>query len=351
MAFENGVIDFRSDTVTHPTLTMRKAMANALVGDDVYGEDPTINTLEQKSAELLGKEAALFTASGTMANLIAVLTYCGRGDEAVMGNNGHTFLHEVGGISALGGVFPQLISNQLDGTLALTDIRNAIREEDIHHPETKLFILENTQNHCGGIPLSIEYINRVADILTTRNIRLHIDGARIFNASVALGIEPSTLVKTADSVMFCLSKGLCAPVGSILCGSDEFIHKARKIRKQLGGGMRQAGILGAAGIVALDEMIERLEEDHQRAKNLAEGMKELPGIVFEKGFPQSNMVFIELSENAKISADNLIKGMAEINILIGMSGPRSFRFVTHYWINDQDVDKFLVKMKHLLEGA
>ena len=351
MAFENGVIDFRSDTVTHPTLTMRKAMANAPVGDDVYGEDPTINTLEQKSAELMGKEAALFTASGTMANLIAVLTYCGRGDEAVMGNKGHTFLHEVGGISALGGVFPQLIPNQLDGTLALTDIRNAIREEDIHHPETRLFVLENTQNSCGGIPLSKGYTNKVADILNPRNIRLHIDGARIFNASVALGIEPSALVETADSVMFCLSKGLCAPVGSILCGSNEFIQKARKIRKQLGGGMRQAGILGAAGIVALDEMIERLEEDHLRAKNIAEGMKELPGIVFEKGFPQSNMVYIELSEDARISADNLIKGMAEVDILIGMSGPRSFRFVTHYWITDQDVDKFLVKMEHLLEGA
>ncbi len=251
----------------------------------------------------------------------------------------------------MGGVFPQLIPNQLDGTLALTDIRNAIREEDIHHPETRLFILENTQNHCGGIPLSREYTNMVADILNPRNIRLHIDGARIFNASVALGIEPSALVEKADSVMFCLSKGLCAPVGSILCGSSEFIHKARKIRKQLGGGMRQAGILGAAGIVALDEMINRLEEDHVRAKNLAEGMKELPGIIFEKGFPQSNMVFIELSEDAEISADNLIKEMAEVGILIGMSGPRSFRFVTHYWINDKDVDKFLVRMKHLLEGA
>ena len=350
MAFENGVVDFRSDTVTHPTPSMRKAMANAPVGDDVYGEDPTINALEQKSAELMGKESALFTASGTMANLIAVLAYCERGNEAVMGNNGHTFLHEVGGISALGGVFPQLVPNQSDGTLALTDIRNAIREEDIHHPETRLFILENTQNQCGGVPLSREYTNMVADILNPRSIRLHIDGARIFNASVALGIEPSTLVEKADSVMFCLSKGLCAPVGSILCGSSEFIHKARKIRKQLGGGMRQAGILGAAGIVALDEMINRLEEDHLRAKNLAEGMKELPGIFFEKGLPQSNMVFIELSEDAVISADNLIKEMAEVDILIGMSGPKSFRFVTHFWINDQDVDKFLVNMKRLLAG-
>jgi len=349
MAFENGVIDFRSDTVTHPTPAMRKAMANAPVGDDVYGEDPTINILEQKSADLMGKESGLFTASGTMANLVAVLTHCGRGDEVVMGNNGHTFLHEVGGISALGGVFPQLIPNQSDGTLALNDIRNAIREEDIHHPETKLFILENTQNYCGGLPLSREYTNEVADILNPKSIRLHIDGARIFNASVALEIEPSVLVEKADSVMFCLSKGLCAPVGSILCGSNEFIKKARKIRKQLGGGMRQAGILGAAGIVALDEMIERLEEDHLCAKNLAESMKGLPGVIFDKGFPQSNMVFIKLSKDANISPENLVKGMAEVNILIGMSGPRSFRFVTHYWINDQDVDKFLVRLKSLME--
>ncbi len=349
MAFDNGVIDFRSDTVTHPTLAMRKAMADAPVGDDVYGEDPTINTLEQKSADLMEKESGLFTASGTMANLIAVLAHCGRGDEAVMGNNGHTFLHEVGGISALGGVFTQLIPNLPDGTLALTDIKNAIREEDIHHPETRLFILENTQNNCGGVPLSREYTNSVANILNPQGICLHIDGARIFNASVALGVEPSALVETADSVMFCLSKGLCAPVGSILCGSNEFIKKARKIRKQLGGGMRQAGILGAAGIIALEEMIERLEEDHLRAKNLAEGIKELPGIIFEKGLPQSNMVFIKLSEDVGISPENLIKGMAETDILINMSGPGSFRLVTHYWINDQDVDKFLFRLKYLIE--
>ncbi|MCD6576753.1 MAG: low-specificity L-threonine aldolase [Anaerolineaceae bacterium] len=350
MAFENGIIDFRSDTVTHPTPAMRKAMANAPVGDDVYGEDPTINTLEQKSADLMGKESGLFTASGTMANLIAVLTYCGRGDEVVMGNNGHTFLHEVGGISALGSVFPQLIPNQLDGTLALQDVKNAIREDDIHHPETRLFVLENTQNSCGGLPLSREYTNAVAEILKPQNILLHIDGARIFNASVALEVEPSALVEAADSVMFCLSKGLCAPVGSVLCGSNEFIRKARKIRKQLGGGMRQVGVLGAAGIVAIDEMIDRLGEDHLRAKNLAEGMKKLPGIIFDKGLPRSNMVYIELSEEVDISPENLVKGMAEAGILVGMSGPRNFRFVTHYWINDQDVEKFLARMRYLLNG-
>ena len=349
MAFENGIIDLRSDTVTHPTRAMRTAMASAPVGDDVYGEDPTINTLEQKSAELLGKEAGLFTPSGTMANLIAVLTHCGRGDEAVMGNNGHTFLHEVGGIAALGSVFPQLVPNLPDGTLSLEDIKGAIRMDDIHHPETKLFILENTQNNCGGYPITREYLRSVSEILKPEEISLHIDGARIFNASVALGEVPSDLVESADSVMFCLSKGLCAPVGSVLCGSKEFIKKARKIRKQLGGGMRQAGILGAAGIVALDEMISKLEEDHIRATKLADGLKNLPLIMFDKGHPQTNMVFIEFEDDCKVSPDSLIEGMAADGILIGMSGPRNFRFVTHYWINDTDIDKFLTKFNSLLK--
>ncbi|MDO9547208.1 MAG: low-specificity L-threonine aldolase [Pelolinea sp.] len=348
MAFENGIIDFRSDTVTHPTKAMRTAMASAPIGDDVYGEDPTINTLEKKSAELLGKEAGLFTPSGTMANLIAVLTHCGRGDEAVMGDNGHTFLHEVGGISALGGVFPQLVPNLPDGTLSLEDIKRAIRIDDIHHPETKLFILENTQNHCGGYPITREYLKSVSEIVKPEDISLHIDGARIFNASMALGEVPSDLVESADSVMFCLSKGLCAPVGSVLCGSKEFIKKSRKIRKQLGGGMRQAGILGAAGIIALDEMIDRLDKDHDRAKMIADGLEDLPGITLDKGYPQTNMVFIEILDDHNISSDTLIAEMAEEGILIGMSGPRNFRFVTHYWINDDDVQKFIQKFRQLM---
>jgi threonine aldolase len=349
MAFENGIIDFRSDTVTHPTQAMREAMATAKIGDDVYGEDPTINLLEKKSAKLLGKEAALFTTSGTMANLIAVLAHCERGDEAVMGDHGHTFLHEVGGISALGGVFPQLITNQPDGTLALPDIRNAIRDEDIHHPVTRLFILENTQNSCGGVPISREYIQSVAEVLKPRGINLHIDGARIFNASMVYGITPSSLVDSADSVMFCLSKGLCAPVGSMLCGKKDFIFKARKIRKQLGGGMRQVGILGAAGIVAIDEMIDRLPEDHKRAKRLAEGLRDISGIVFEKGLPETNMVFIRLADEASISPEEITLEMEKSNIVIKQSSPRRFRFVTHFWINDDDIEMFISKFVELLK--
>jgi threonine aldolase len=349
MAFKNGIIDLRSDTVTHPTDAMRKAMASAVVGDDVFEEDPTINALQNKSAKLLGKEAALFTPSGTMANLIAVLTHCGRGDEAVMGTNGHTFLHEVGGLAALGGVFPQLVPNLPDGTISLENIKGAIRTEDIHHPDTKLFILENTQNNCGGHPISREYLNSVSAILKSAKISLHIDGARIFNASIALNEKPSDLVDSADSIMFCLSKGLCAPVGSVLCGSYNFITRARKIRKQLGGGMRQAGIIAAAGIVALDEMIERLDEDQKRAKLLAEGLQGLPGLIFDRGYPPTNMVFIELNKDCKVSPERLVKEMEKEGILIGMSGPKNFRFVTHYWINDADVNKFLQKIKKILK--
>jgi len=339
MAFQNGIIDFRSDTVTHPTKEMREAMASAEVGDDVYGEDPTVNALEQRSAEKLGKEAALFTASGTMGNLIAVLAHCGRGDEAIMGTEGHTFLHEVGGISALGGVFPHLIPSKPDGTMDLNDVRNAIREEDIHHPETRLFIVENTQNSCGGTPISLDYMQSISAIIHPAGIRLHVDGARIFNAAVALETSAKELVKNADSVMFCLSKGLCAPVGSMLCGSREFISRARKIRKQLGGGMRQAGIVAAAGLIALEKMTTKLNKDHERSKSFARGLFDIDGIVLDKGEPKTNMVYIQIADDHPMEPEKLIKLCKDKQILIGQSGPRHFRFVTHFWIADEDIDK------------
>lgn len=260
------MIDLRSDTVTKPTLEMREAMAKAEVGDDVYGEDPTINRLQEAAAEKMGKEAGLFVPSGTMGNLIAVLVHCQRGEEAIMGDQGHTFVYEAGGISALGGVFPHTLPNQLDGTLRIDEIRSAIRPDDIHQPPTKLIILENTQNRCGGVVLSEEYISRVGVLAHEKGLKLHIDGARIFNASVAMKMDAKDMVQAADSITFCLSKGLCAPVGSVLCGSDEFIARAKRLRKMLGGGMRQAGILAAAGLVALDSMVDRLEEDHRRAR-------------------------------------------------------------------------------------
>jgi threonine aldolase len=349
MAFENGVIDLRSDTVTQPTPEMRRAMAEAKVGDDVYCDDPTVNELQEFAAELTGKESGLFAPSGTMANLIAVLAHCQRGDEAVMGNLGHTFLHEVGGISALGGVFASIIPNQNDGTLLLEDIRNAYREEDIHHPESRLVIIENTQNACGGIPLSVEYMRSVGDLTHDLGIKLHVDGARIFNASIALKTTTAELAEPADSIMFCLSKGLCAPVGSVLCGSAEFITRSRKIRKQLGGGMRQAGILAAAGLVALRSMVTRLEEDHARAVQIADGLKNIPGIGFHKGYPQTNMVFIQLDQDALIKPADFCGYFAGKGILFSASGLDQFRLVTHYWINDADVTRIVNTFKEALE--
>ncbi|OGO18940.1 MAG: threonine aldolase, partial [Chloroflexi bacterium RBG_16_48_8] len=257
-------IDLRSDTVTQPTPEMRQAMAEAEVGDDVYGEDPTVNQLEMMSAELLGKDSGVFVPSGTMGNLAAILAHCGRGDEVILGHLSHTFLYEAGGISALGGLHPRTIPNQEDGTLRLEDIEGAIRPDNPHYPISRLIVIENTHNRTGGSVLSVEYTRAVAEIARRNQLSLHIDGARIFNAAVAQGVAAKQLAEPAHSVTFCLSKALCAPVGSVLCGSEDFIKKVRRIRKQLGGGMRQAGILAAAGRVALQKMIHRLGEDHQR---------------------------------------------------------------------------------------
>ncbi len=348
MAFENGIIDLRSDTVTHPTAEMRAAMAAAPVGDDVHSEDPTVNALEELAAEVTGKEAALFVASGTMGNLIAILVHCARGDEAVMGHLGHTFLHEVGGISALGGVFPHLIPNQADGTLAIEDIQNAYREEDIHHPVSRLLILENTQNQCGGMPLPYEYMRAAGMIAHSLGMSVHLDGARVFNASQALHVPTAQLCAPVDSVMFCLSKGLCAPVGSMLCGSADFIRTARKLRKQLGGGMRQVGVIAAAGLLAINQMVARLPEDHHRAGQLAEGLRDLRGIDLVKGFPQTNMVFFKVTPEAKVNMLPLKEALSNQGILTGLSGPNEFRLVTHYWVDDADIDKVLRVFREIL---
>ena len=332
------IYDFRSDTVTHPTPAMRQTMAAAEVGDDVYGEDPTVNALEAKSAKLMGKEAALFVTSGTMGNLLAVLAVCGRGDEVIMGKQGHTFLHEAGGVSALGGVVMNTIPNQPDGTLALTDLEQALRSpEDIHQPISKMIILENTQNDCGGVPLSVKYCDSIGEFARLHGLVLHLDGARIFNAAISLNVQVPDLTRSVDSVTFCLSKGLCAPVGSVLCGSREFIAKARRQRKMLGGGMRQAGILAAAGLVALDTMIERLAEDHRRAKKLAEGLATVPGLRLDKGTPYTNMVYIALEPDVRWDAPAIVKAMEKQSILIGDTGPRTFRLVTHHDVDDEAV--------------
>ena len=343
-------IDLRSDTVTQPTPAMREAMAKAEVGDDVFGDDPTINRLQELAAAKTGKEAGLLVPSGTMGNLAAILAHCQRGDEVIMGQHSHTFLHEGGGISSLGGIHSCQLKEQADGSLALDEIEAAIRNpEDDHEPVTRLIEIENTQNACGGLPLSPEYTRQLADFAHARGLILHLDGARIFNAAVAQGVDVKALTGPVDSVTFCLSKGLAAPVGSVLCGSAEFIKKARKIRKHLGGGMRQAGILAAAGIVALETMVDRLAEDHARARRLAEGLSKIPSLRLDPGSPATNMIFFTLAESVRLTTGQIEQKLAERGILVSASGPRRFRLVTHVWIKDTDLEPVVTAFREILE--
>ena len=344
-------IDLRSDTVTTPTPVMREAMYAADVGDDVYGEDPTVNRLQALAAEKTGKEGGLFVPSGTMGNLAAVLTHCGRGDEVILGDLAHTFLLEAGGISAVGGVHSHQVHNWADGTLALDDIRAAIRPDDAHFPATRLICLENTHNRCGGVALSVEYTRQVGDLARQNNLGVHLDGARLFNAAVALGVSAADLAGPADSVTFCLSKALCAPVGSVLCGSGEFIRRAHRIRKQLGGGMRQAGVLAAAGIVALETMVERLAEDHARAKTLASRLQVLNGLILDPGSPYTNMIFVSLAEDLPLDGRQFASRLFELGVKLGVVGPRRLRLVLHYWIDDPAVERAAWAFETVLRGA
>ncbi|MFZ1042129.1 MAG: low-specificity L-threonine aldolase [Anaerolineales bacterium] len=341
-------VDLRSDTVTKPTPEMREAMANAEVGDDVYGDDPTVNRLQEMAADRIGKQAALFVPSGTMGNLAGILAHCQRGDEAILGKENHTYLHEAGGISVLGGVHSCQLENQPDGSLLLSDIEAAIRSDDQHEPITRLVCLENTHNHCGGTVQTPETTRRIADFVHVRGLKVHLDGARIFNAAAALNVNVKELTASVDSVTFCLSKGLCAPVGSVLCGDKEFIKRAHRLRKMLGGGMRQAGILAAAGISALERMTQRLGEDHARARNLAEGLSENRGIVLN-GVPQTNMVFFDLAPQIKMSTDEITDKLKGRGILVSASGMRRFRLVTHYWIDDAAVNKTIEAFSKVLQ--
>lgn len=343
-------IDLRSDTVTLPTPEMREAMAHAELGDDVYGEDPTVNRLQSLAAEMLGKEAALFVPSGTMGNLASILSHCGRGDEVILGTLSHTFLKEAGGVAALGGVHPYPIPNQPDGTLSLDSVAEVIRSDNPHHPISRLIVIENTHNFCGGIPLSSEYTHQLGEFSRERELRLHIDGARIFNAAVAMGVPPSELVAPADSVMFCLSKGLCAPVGSMICGSLDFIRRAHRVRKSLGGAMRQAGVLAAAGIVALETMVDRLVEDHRRTLRLAEGLGEIPEMILQVGKPSTNMVLIHLKQRAPIDSTELVLALSKARIKVSPASVRGMRLVLHYWIDDQAVERVIDSFKHALMG-
>jgi threonine aldolase len=329
-------VDLRSDTTTLPTDEMRQAITGSELGDDVFRGDPTVNKLQDLAAQQMGKEAALLVPSGTMANLVSILTHCGRGAEVILGNKAHTYKYERGGISAYGSIHSTQIPNKDDGTMRLEDIRAAIRGIDDHFPETKLICLENTHNVCGGAPLSGAYTKEVADIARTNNIKMHIDGARIFNAAVAQGVDVKELVEDADSMSFCMSKGLAAPVGSVICGSKDFIDQARGIRKGLGGGMRQAGIIAAAGIVALETMVDRLQEDHTNARLLADGISDLPGVVLDPESIKTNIIYFEMDDTAVESAD-FLAALSTKGIQFFDTGPRRFRMVTHYGITAEDI--------------
>jgi threonine aldolase len=342
------MIDLRSDTVTRPTPEMRAAMAAAPVGDDVYGEDPTVNELQALAAARTGKEAAIFVPSGTMGNLASLLAHCGRGDEVIMGRWSHIFQNEQGGLAALGGIMSNTVPNQPDGTLRLADIEGAIRRDDPHQPRTRVVSIENTQNACNGAPLPPDYVSAVCELAHARGLKVHVDGARIFNAAVALGVDVAMLVQDADSVTFCLSKGLSAPVGSLICGDAAFIAEAHRARKVLGGGMRQAGIIAAAGLVALETMTERLVEDHVRAARLAEGFAELPGVVV--GPVHTNIFYFSLTEACPFDGAALAAELEARRILLPNRGRRSFRVVTHCWISDEDVEHVLAAMRELLGG-
>lgn len=336
-------IDLRSDTVTQPTAPMRQVMSQAEVGDDVYRDDPTVARLENYGAEMLGFEAAIFTASGTQANLIGIMSHCGRGDEYIVGQLAHTYKYEGGGAAVLGSIQPQPIEFEPDSTLSLTKIEEKIKPDDIHFARTRLLCLENTQN---GKALPLDYLQQAAVFARDKNLSMHLDGARLFNAVVKQNVAVQNITRHFDSVSLCLSKGLGAPVGSLLCGSLSFIEEARKWRKMVGGGMRQAGILAAAGIYALDNNILRLAEDHEHAKILTDGLARFEQLTVARDPAQTNMVFFTMAqEKANKMADFLEKK----NILI--TPGRTTRLVTHLDITREDVSYTLEKIGEFLDPS
>ncbi len=358
-------IDLRSDTVTHPTDAMRRAMAAAEVGDDVFGDDPTANALEARGAELLGKEAGLFVASGTMGNLVSLMAHLPRGHEAIAGATTHTVMDEAGGHAVVVGATVRALLERPDGTLDPTAIAAAFRDpDDLHEPLTGLVALENTHAHSGGRPLTVEYTRTVAAIAHERGVPLHVDGARLFNAAVALGTSAGELAAAADSVTFCLSKGLAAPVGSIVVGRREFIARARRARKLLGGGMRQVGVLAAAGLVALsdgpDGMIDRLADDHATARRLAEGLATLEGIISPGGIAQpdedgpldpvrtvTNFVLFRLSPGRDRSA--FLAALEAHGVLMVPYANGQVRAVTHHGIGAGEIDRVVEVVASVLD--
>jgi threonine aldolase len=327
-------IDLRSDTVTKPVAEMKQAMFAAQLGDDVYGEDPSVNMLEKKAALLLGKEDAIFCSSGTQSNLIALMAHCDRGDEYIVGQDAHTYKYEAGGAAVLGSIQPQPISFDVDGTLNLDTVKRVIKPDDNHFAKTKLLCLENT---IGGKVLPLNYLNQAKDLVDEYHLSFHLDGARLFNAVISQGVDVKQITTAFDSISICLSKGLGAPIGSVLVASAEIIAKARRIRKMLGGGMRQAGMLAAAGIYALDNHLHRLDDDHDNAQLLAQGLSAIEGITLH-GCAQTNMLFLSAQKQPQ-----LIDFLADKNIII--SNGKVIRLVTHLDINSEDIVKVVTAVE------
>ncbi len=343
-------IELRSDTFTLPTPAMRRAMADAEVGDDQYGEDPTVNRLERRSADVVGKEAAVYVASGMLGNLCGVLSQTERGDEVILGDLAHIYQNEMGASFVLGSIQPRLVPNRA-GLPALADIESAIRPAGMY-PRTSLLCLENTHNNCGGSVITVEETKAVADLAHRRGLRVHLDGARIFNAAVALGVDARELCAPVDTVQFCFSKGLAAPVGSILCGSAETIAKARRVRKLLGGAMRQAGVIAAAALVGLEEMRDRLADDHRNAKAFAKGLAEIRGIRIDADRVVTNIVSFEV-DPAWMDAGAFAKACAEQGLRISRylgSSPR-LRAVTHHGVETKDIADALALVASVLSQA
>ncbi len=339
----NKVIDLRSDTVTKPTPQMRQVMAAAEVGDDVYGEDPSVNRLEALVAEMLGKEASIFVPTGTQSNLLALLCHCERGDEYIVGQQGHTYKYEGGGAAVLGSIQPQPLDYEADGTLDIARVKAAIKPDDPHFARTRLLCLENTQ---AGKVLPLEYLRQARSFCDQTGLALHLDGARLFNAAVALDVPVSDISDQFDTVSVCLSKGLGAPVGSVLVGPQELIDKARRWRKVLGGGMRQAGVLAAAGIYALQNHVTRLKEDHEKARQLAEGLMGVTQLNVVGGAACTNMVFVELDPDR---CDRLQRHLAEHDMLVGNAA--TMRLVTHLDVDPEDIERFVGEVNEFFERA
>ncbi|CAO2833168.1 unnamed protein product [Amaranthus hypochondriacus] len=347
------VIDMRSDTVTKPTEAMRIAMSNAEVDDDVLGYDPTALRLESEMATIMGKEAGLFVPSGTMGNLISVLVHCDvRGSEVILGDMSHIHILENGGISTIGGVHPRTVKNNKDGTMDLDLIEAAIRNPngELFYPRTRLICIENSHANSGGRCVSVEYTDQVGELARKHGLKFHIDGARIFNAATALGVPVDRLVQAADSVSVCLSKGLGAPVGTVIVGSKSFISKAKILRKTLGGGMRQIGILCAAALVAVQDNVKKLEDDHKNAKLLADGLNQIAGLKVDLSSVETNIIFVCVCENSNTTAPTLAKNLEENGILVMLDNTYRFRIVTHHQITTSDVEHTLSCIRQAVTG-